>query len=118
MIVKQTRIVRLSETDATGIVYFTNIFKYACELFEQYLLDRNITHLFPIVDAKGSFSSQIKAGDEILIEMEGLETGNSSLRATYKITAKELIVAQVTLTHVALCKNTGSKILLNKNVNI
>ncbi len=112
MLIKQTRIVRLSETDATGIVYFTNIFKYACELFEEYLLKRKITHLFPLVDARSSFSSPLRAGDEIVVEMEQLELGNSSLKASYRITTSDRLVAEVVLTHVALSRETEEKILV------
>ncbi len=121
MILQQERTVRLSETDATGIIYFTNLFKYACESFEEYLENelKRGGHTFhttnialPIVDVKGVFLSQITTGDKVSISLEKLEKKRTSLIATTTIKKGETIVAKITIVHVAISKLTGKKILL------
>ena len=58
------RIIRLSETDATGVIYFTNLFKFATETLEEFLetkgtnllkMIQNSDYLLPIVSAKSTY---------------------------------------------------------------
>ena len=121
MILKKERTVRLSETDATGILYFTNLFKFAVEVFEDYFISvlQEVDETFattkiilPIVDAKGEFKSQITVGDIITITIESIEPRTTSLVAYTTIKKGELLVANVSLTHVAISKETQRPVLL------
>lgn len=118
MIFQQTRTVKLSETDATGIVYFTNLFKYAAELFEEFWLRKNLSFLFPIVHADGQFKKMVTFGDTIEVTLMTLKVNQTSLSAYYTILQGNQMVAEVTLTHVALDRVTKEKVNLRECENL
>ena len=123
MFLQISRKVHLSETDATGIIYFTNHIKYACEAFEEYLIRLLANHdktleegevVLPVVDVKSSFASPVRWGDSLIISIKELEVKRTSLRVRTEITNKGKLAAKVVITHVAIDKVTGKKRLINE----
>ena len=66
---EQERIIRLRETDATGVLFFSEKLKLALEVFESYLYDKGITvqqmieaseFLMPIVHAEADYSAPLR----------------------------------------------------------
>lgn len=123
MFLEIDRKVHLSETDATGIIYFTNHIKYACEAFEEYLMqllsknDKVIEEgevVLPIVDVKSSFVSPVRWGDQLKISIKELEPKRTSLRVYTEIRKEGKLAAKVTITHVAIDKKTGQKRLIDE----
>ena len=80
------RKIRLSETDATGIIYFTNQLKFAIEAFEAFLEERFgpfhlrfDDYLLPIVDTRSKYYHPLRMGDEIEITLKLVKMGKRSL---------------------------------------
>ncbi len=123
MIFETSRTVRLSETDATGIIYFTNLLKFTCEAFEAYLqkiLDQagktfaNSRIALPIIDVKGTFLAQITAGDHINITIKEIEQKRTSVVVIAEICKNETVVAKTKIVHVAIDKETGKKVSIDE----
>src|ERR1700735_4955363 len=79
--------VRLKDTDATGVLFFTEQFRMASEAFEEFLKDRGFSlkqllessYLMPIVHAEGDYFAPLIVGDELEISLRVLKLGTSSV---------------------------------------
>lgn len=108
------RKIRLSETDATGVLYFTNQMKFAVEAFEE-LLEKLFPDMaktfeeygFPIVDAHSIYLAPLRSGDEIEIQLLVEKIGDSSLQLYYIINKGGRKVGEVRIKHVLVSKKTG-----------
>jgi YbgC/YbaW family acyl-CoA thioester hydrolase len=87
-------IVRFGETDAFGIVYYPNIFRffdYAVETLLRaspyaYIAELRETGAgFPALEAGGAFGAPIFAGDEITIETDVEEVRTRAFRVRHRI---------------------------------
>lgn len=123
MILQKRRTVRMSETDATGIIYFTNLLKYSCEIFEEFLQNEmkkfkesiiSSDIAFPIVDVQGSFVSQVTVGDEITVTIKEIQKNNTSLLVRTEILKEGALVAKATIVHVAISKKTKKKVPIDE----
>src|SRR6185503_10860903 len=109
-----TRItVNFGDTDPAGLVYFPNIFHYchiAMERFFEEVCGVSYSKLtgekqvgFPTAKIDGEFTTPLRYGDVIDIEIAVSEIGNKSLSLTYEIRNREGVVcAQVSQVVVAL----------------
>jgi len=86
--------IKLFDTDAAGILFFANQFKYVEEAYEAFLSSENINiidlikngnFLVPIVHAETDYISPLTVGDEITIEIKIGKIGESSFRLDHKI---------------------------------
>ncbi len=85
MFVSKRRIF-LQETDATGVIYFTTILRYALEALELFLYEKgeglsavfSKGYLLPIVHAEADIKTPLRVGDEIEIELFLGNIGNRS----------------------------------------
>lgn len=106
------RVVRLSETDATGAIYFTNILKYATETFEEFLgasiFEEN--YLLPIVSAKATFLKPLFMGNEVVLQLISSKMGTTSIKLQTEIYIGDVLVCKVEVIHVATSKSEGKKI--------
>lgn len=111
------RVVRMADTDATGVIYFANVQKIAVEAFEDFLhkngysLDEMIREgdfLVPIVHTEADYLSAMRVGDELNVQMSIAHIGNSSFSVKCNIFSlrTDLVVATVAVTHVVMCKIT------------
>lgn len=116
---QEKRVVRLSETDATGVLYFTNLLKYAEEAFGGHLKKLGIDlgklfaendYLFPIVETRSKYFSPLFFGDEIFITHEILPLKRSSITLQTIFEKNEAKVGEVTITHVFTSKTTRKSI--------
>jgi acyl-CoA thioesterase FadM len=111
------RRVRMSETDATGTLYFTNALKFATEVFEELIgFDHNRDYLLPIVSAKSTFLAPLFLGDEIEISLKVGKIGTSSVEICTEIKKEGKIAAQTEIVHVALSKITKEKMDLPESL--
>lgn len=121
-----SRLIYLSETDATGVLYFTEQLKIAQEAFELYLASKEFylsewivkeEFFFPIVHVSSDFFAPLKVGERILVELHFSNVGNSSLTLETKIwdLEKKKEMGKVRIVHVAVSKETGRSVPLNKN---
>lgn len=119
--------IKLRDTDATGVLFFTEQLRLALEAFETYLSSLGISlnsllassgYLMPIVHAEADFAAPLRLGDAIEIHW-GLENiGNSSFTfVSHFLKAEDRRSSgKVKIVHVAVDKHTGSKIVLPKAV--
>lgn len=113
----QYRVVKLSETDASGLVYFTEVQKYAMEAFEEYLDSKGfgiaeiLNHeefLAPVVNVSVDYLCPMFVGDLVSIQMSLEKIGVSSFTLKYEIVKDEadFTAAFVRITQVFVDKNT------------
>jgi len=105
--------VNFGDTDPAGLVYFPNIFHYchiAMERFFDEVCGVSYSKLtgemqvgFPTAKIDGEFTTPLRYGDVIDIEIAVSEVGNKSLSLTYKVRNREGVVcAQVSQVVVAM----------------
>jgi YbgC/YbaW family acyl-CoA thioester hydrolase len=114
-----TRTIFLRETDATGVLYFSEQLKLGLEVFEAYLRIQGFTlqqmlekgdFLLPIVHAEADFSAPVRVGDEVQIELLLTDVGESSFTLSTKIFKDNLDVGTTKIIHVAVSRKTGKSI--------
>ena len=113
------RRVSLAETDATGILYFTNLLKFATEAFEEFLESKgsslfqmisNGEFLLPIVSAKSTYLAPLFVGDQITLKLTLAKMGNTSLELHTAIEKAGLLMGQVEIVHVVTSRATMKKV--------
>lgn len=121
MYIYQTKI-KLHETDAAGLIFFSNQFKLMHDAYECVLenigygfadLLRNYDFFLPIVHAEADYKAPLFVGDVLEIQVVVESVGNTSFTFAYKIFnhKKELVGTGKTV-HVTMDKKTSQKIPL------
>lgn len=117
--------ITLSETDATGVIFFPKILEKCVSVFEHFLKNQGLFlneffdkgFYFPVVNAEMNVKRPLKVGDEVLIEMRVKNQGETSMTLEYLFfTLKKEKIADVLITHVLVDKNTRSKAPLNSEI--
>jgi 1,4-dihydroxy-2-naphthoyl-CoA hydrolase len=110
-----TRKIRMSETDATGAIYFTNQLKFATELFEYFLETKKLfegEYFIPIVEARSRFFAPLYLGDEILLTLYFDSIQESSFVACANILKKGVKVGETSIKHVFISKEGRKRVLI------
>lgn len=115
----QTKI-KLHETDAAGILFFSHQFKMVHDAYEGLLekigfgfaeLIRNKDFFLPIVHAEADFKMPLFVGDLIEIQVTFSHIGQTSLTLSYKLlNLKQELVGTAKTVHVTINKETRQKI--------
>ena len=114
--------IKLHETDAAGIIFFSNQFKIIHDAYESLLehiglgfpeLLRNKNYFLPIVHAESEFKKPLFVGDLLEIHVTVAEVGQTSFTFAYTIlnTQHETVGTAKTV-HVTIDKATRQKIPL------
>lgn len=109
--------IRLGETDATGVLYFPEQFKIALETLEVFFATHGVTlhqligetdFLLPVVHAQGDYKAPLKVGDEIEIELTVQDIGTSAFRLKTRLIdkKKQIETGTTEIVHVAMSKTT------------
>jgi 1,4-dihydroxy-2-naphthoyl-CoA hydrolase len=116
---KTRRVVRLTDTDAAGVIFFANYFIFAHEAYEVFLekighsLRRIIeqeSFLLPIVHAESDYHQMIRLEDEITIALNVNRIGRTSFTLTYDYFLEDQeLVGRVKTIHVCVDKTTLKK---------
>jgi 1,4-dihydroxy-2-naphthoyl-CoA hydrolase len=106
--------VRLKDTDATGVLYFSEQFRMALEAFEEFLKDRGFSlkqllessYLMPIVHAEADYLAPLIVGDELEISLKVAKLGTSSVTLEFSLhdPDRKLDVGKVQIVHVVIDK--------------
>ncbi len=106
----------LSDTDATGVIYFTQKLRLALEAFEAFLSIKGMNlgelleredFLFPIVHVEADYFAPLKAGDEIHVMLFATKVGTSSFTLNCEIYNQNKVhIGKTTIVHVATSKIT------------
>jgi 1,4-dihydroxy-2-naphthoyl-CoA hydrolase len=110
---------RLRETDASGVIFFPNVFNLVQETLESFLesiglnlgeILRAGTYHFPVVHAEADYLRAMQPGDALLITMSLISLGTTSIHLAYRFAnpeGEELASARivhVVIDPVARCK--------------
>lgn len=116
---KYIRTIRLSETDATGVIYFSELSKLGLEAFEAFLATEGFTlqemiekteFLMPIVHSEADFFGPLKVGDQVEIELSLTHLGNSSFTLATSIVQEGKEKGRTSIVHVTVSKVTRKSI--------
>ena len=106
--------ISLSDTDASGVIYFPKIFDISLKVLEYFLESRNVPLqqffqggvLMPVVHTSANFYLPLCFGDPIQIDLLIDRLGVSSLSLKYLFLNKQgNLCAQANITHVTVSKN-------------
>lgn len=114
--------VKMYDTDAAGILFFGNQFKWIHEAYEEFLESINFsfsnilkTDFFvPIVHAEADYKSPLSVGDRITIQVKIEKIGQTSFTVAYNVldTNNHITVGTAKTVHVTVDKKTRKKIPL------
>ncbi|MDN3506241.1 MAG: thioesterase family protein [Simkaniaceae bacterium] len=105
------RLIFLSDTDATGALYFPEQLKMVGEAFESFLLSKKFSLkdcLLPVVHVEGDYHLPLHFGDELRIELSLGKIGTSSFTLQAQILKEGNLAGNGVLTHVAVDPKTSS----------
>ena len=114
----QTLHVRMYDTDAAGILYFGNQFRFAHDTFESMMdtegwnfqrLFEVESFIFVIVHAESDYLGPLHVGDTIEVIAKVSHIGNSSFTLDYGIYKADTLVGRAKTVHVCLDKITRAK---------
>jgi 1,4-dihydroxy-2-naphthoyl-CoA hydrolase len=121
----QTKI-KLHETDAAGVLFFSNQFKLVHDAYECVLesigfgfaeLLNNKSFFLPIVHAEADFKMPLFVGDSIEIQVYTTHVGQTSFALSYNLlNPKQELVGTAKTVHVTVDKITKNKISLPKDM--
>ncbi len=112
------RIVRFSDTDAAGVVYFANILSICHEAYEESLIASGINikdfftkpvTAFPIIHASVDFYRPIFCGDKLAISIAPQNIGIDKFEINYEILVAGVAIARTITRHVCIDASTRIK---------
>jgi 1,4-dihydroxy-2-naphthoyl-CoA hydrolase len=119
MFVYRTQL-RLKDTDATGVLYFSEQFKFALETLEEFLKSRGLSwkalmessYLLPVVHAESDYFAPLTVGDRLEISLKVGSIGSSSVTFQYSFHDPERMieVGRAKIVHVAIDKQTRTSV--------
>ena len=127
MYIYKTKI-KLHETDAAGLLFFSNQFKLIHDAYESLLeksglgfatLIRDKKYFLPIVHAEADYKAPLFVDDHITIQVTVQDVGNTSFSFAYKLlNAKKHVVGTALTVHVTTDKKTRKKIPLPREMRV
>ena len=118
--------IKLHDTDAAGILFFSHQFEIVHDAYESLLekmglgfaeLIRHRDYFLPIVHAESDYKAPLFVGDVIEIQVTVENIGNTSFTFAYKLlSSKGQLVGTARTVHVTIDKKTREKILLPKEM--
>lgn len=125
MYVYQTKI-KLHETDAAGLLFFSNQFKLVHDAYEALLesigfsfadLIRVKKYFLPIVHCEADYKAPLFVGDLIEIRVKVKQVGKTSFTFAYTIVdTSETLIGTAETVHVTMDKATRKKIPLPQDL--
>jgi YbgC/YbaW family acyl-CoA thioester hydrolase len=114
--------VRLKDTDATGVLYFSEQFKFALETFEEFLKDRGFSlkelmvspYLLPVVHADADYFAPMTVGDilEVTLKVGKIGTSSITLQYSFRDPERSIDVGRAEIVHVVVDKHTRTSVPL------
>lgn len=119
MVYSYTTSIFLRDTDATGVLFFTEQMRLALEAFESFLTSKgvslhelleNSTCFMPVVYVESDYFAPLKVSDKIEILLKVEHIGNSSFTLNYQIYKEGKEVGKVRMVHVTVDKNSRTSV--------
>jgi len=118
--------IKLHETDAAGVLFFSNQFKIVHDAYEALLesigfgfaeIIKSKNFFLPIVHTESDYKSPLFVGDVVEIQVAVENIGKSSFTLAYKLMdCKQKTVGTARTVHVSVDKNSYKKIPLPKDL--
>ena len=117
-----TYTVRLRDTDAAGLLYFTEQLRMAHEAFEDYFASRDhslaeylraASYMLPIVHAEADFKAPLAVGDRLRILLTAGRVGTTSFTLISRVEREDgALVGSTAIVHVAVDRTSREKMPL------
>ncbi len=109
--------IHLSDTDATGVIFFPKLFEACVKTLEKFLFESGLqgvlfNHkvMFPVISTQAHFFSPIKLHDCLKVELCVSRIGKTSMTFHYAfINQSGLLAAEAVLAHVCVDSQTKVK---------
>ncbi len=114
--------IRLRDTDATGVIYFTELLRMALENLEDCFSLKEMMekeHFFiPVVHAEADYFAPLMVGDEVEISIKCTKIGDRSFTLSYDFfdRTRNLKVGTASIIHVVVSKEMRQSIVLPEKV--
>lgn len=112
--------ISLRDTDATGVIYFTELMRFALEVLEERLSLKKMLEqkefLLPIVHAEADYFFPLTVGDEVEIKPSVKKIGQTSFTLHYQVWKGQEKVGEVSLVHVAVSLKSKKAISIPQTV--
>lgn len=114
--------IHLKDTDATGVIFFSEQLKIALEAFEHFLRGHTFSfaqilaspYLMPVVHSEADYIAPLRVDDEVDVVLYLEKIGNSSFTLSFDFFNKTLdcLAGTAKITHVLTLKETKRSTLL------
>lgn len=119
---QQRMTIPFQDVDAAGVVFFAHLFRYAHEVYEQFMAasDYSLAHILqeglyqlPLVHAEADYRLPLRHHQQIVIEMWVEKVGNSSFKLRFIYLDDDAsLCASVETVHVVLDSKTQSPVAI------
>lgn len=113
--------VRLYDTDAAGILYFPQLFRFVQTCFETWISERGFPisamltapdFLIVVVRCDGDYLAPVKLGDALTVELTVERVGTASFTLHYEILRSTTVVGRAKVVYCCVDRVTqGSRVL-------
>lgn len=120
--------IKLHETDAAGLLFFSQQFKLIHDAYEELLSNLGLgfsvilkkkNYFLPIIHASADYKKPLFVGDRLTIQVVVRHVGETSFSFAYRLLInKNNLVGCGETVHVAVSKKTGKKISLPKEIRV
>jgi len=118
--------VRLADTDAAGLLFFSKIYDYAHACYEDYMQHNKLDlsdilkqgeYLLPIISSSAEYKKAMILGQTINIALSVEKVSTSAFTLAYEFSDQQgKLLATVQTVHVSISTHSKSKIALPKNL--
>ena len=114
-------VIKLHDTDAAGILFFSHQFEIIHDAYESLLeklgvgfsvLIRKKNYFLPIVHAESDYKAPLFVGDRIAVQVQLAHVGTTSFTFSYKLFKDKKLVGTARTIHVTTDKKTKKKVPL------
>jgi 1,4-dihydroxy-2-naphthoyl-CoA hydrolase len=117
--------VRLHQTDAAGILFYSKIFEMAFDTYAEFLQAHSMSvgyiistadYTMPYIHAEADYLAPLVVDDLVTIAIRVAKIGKTSFVLNYDVMTNGRLAARVKTVHVTVRKKTGQKIPLPDDI--
>ena len=106
------RIIRVQDTDATGVLYFANQLQISLEAFEEFMRESGFSltkmveekkYLLPIVHSEADYFLPCTVGEKIVVALKFTRIGTTSFTYSTELKKEGRLIGTASIVHVVYC---------------
>jgi len=106
------RVIRVQDTDATGVLYFANQLKISLEAFEEFMrkfgfsltqMIQEKNFLLPIVHTEANFFLPLTVGEKVDVALKFTHMGTTSFTYQTELIKEGKVTGTASIVHVVYC---------------